>query len=204
MSQEVNISVNESSQEVNVSASENIQEVNITSVESVEYSPSYNNLTDKPTLFSGSYNDLTDKPVRVGFSAKDSNTSMGAATFTDVAFDDVYEDTHSAFDGTVFTVPTGQDGMYEVLGHATFLNIINGNRAIVMVYVNDSATTRYMLGRGAIGATTLGGYGGGVRIPLNAGDNIRMKVYCGNATQLSKSYPEEDGYTTFSAYKMYP
>ena len=49
MSQEVNISVNESSQEVNVSASENIQEVNITSVESVEYSPSYNNLTDKPT-----------------------------------------------------------------------------------------------------------------------------------------------------------
>ena len=165
---------------------------------------------DIPTPADGDmlrYNGTTEKyeaVKRVGFSARNSTTSMNAATFTDMVFQIEDEDTHDSFDGTVFTVPENQGGMYEVFGHITFDTINDGNIGIVAIYVNDSASTRYLLGRGANGATTLGGYGAAVRINLNAGDNLRIKAYCQNATNARGTGEVEYGYCTFSAYKMIP
>ena len=56
-----------------------------------DFSGSYNDLTDKPTLFSGSYNDLTDKPTipsKTSDLANDSNFATSAYVDTKLSISD--------------------------------------------------------------------------------------------------------------------
>lgn len=140
-------------------------------------------------------------PARVGFAAKNSSTAMSSSSFTDAVFQVEIEDTNSAWDGTTFTVPAGEGGMYEIFGHATFAVVNNGNVAIVGVRVNNSLQDGGLLGRGVGVNGSLGGYGGSLRLNLNAGDEVNMVVYCGNATNLFNTGGQL-GYSTFSIYKM--
>ena len=179
------------------------------------FSGDYDDLENQPDLFSGSYKDLTDKPTipalpsRIGFSARKSSTSMLAKDYTKVEFDIEVEDTCDCWDGGTFTAPS--DGMYEVLGHATFTKINAGNIAIVGVSVNSTNDTHDalalgledggLLGRGTSATSTLGGYGGAMNLLLNEGDTVKLVVYCENATTLFASSSAYEGYTTFSIYK---
>lgn len=139
-------------------------------------------------------------PARVGFAARSSNTNVPATTFTRVVFGNEIEDTNSAWDGSVFTVPVGEGGMYEIFGHATFTSVTDGNIAVVGVEINGSLSNGGLLGRGTSGGTGLNGYGGALRLNLSAGDEVEMIVYCQNGTSLYNT--SQLGYCTFSAYKM--
>ena len=58
-----------------VSADDNGKSVSVVNGEWVVKKPSYNDLSDKPTLFSGSYNDLSDKPM-LDTQMSDTSTNM--------------------------------------------------------------------------------------------------------------------------------
>ena len=58
-----------------VSADDNGKSVSVVDGEWVVKKPSYNDLSDKPTLFSGSYNDLSDKPM-LDTQMSDTSTNM--------------------------------------------------------------------------------------------------------------------------------
>lgn len=133
---------------------------------------------------------------KVGFAASNSTTTIPANQFTRIILSNEIEDTDSAWNGSVFTVPTGQGGIYEIFGHATFASVNNGNRGIVGIEVNGSLTA--LLGRGVSGGTNVNGYGGAVRLNLSAGDQLEMVCWCDNATSMTGN----TGYITFSAYKM--
>ena len=172
MSQEVNISVNESSQEVNVSASENIQEVNITSVESVEYSPSYNNLQDLPTLFSGDYDDLTDKPVFVGMLATNSSSAIAGGGI--LTFKNTQLDSNSAFDGTKWTCPVGKAGWYRI-GATVTVNLNNAKLLLGNIQING--TNVFQFGRESAGVGGQSTVSGDSLLYLNEGDEVQVYAY---------------------------
>lgn len=58
-----------------VSADDNGKSVSVVDGEWIVKKPSYNDLSDKPTLFSGSYNDLSDKPM-LDTQMSDTSTNM--------------------------------------------------------------------------------------------------------------------------------
>jgi len=135
---------------------------------------------------------------RVGFSAKQSSTSV-TSSFTTIQFATELEDTHNAFDGTLFTVPTGKGGMYSISGVLCFSSVTDGNIYIVGIGINSSSAITYILGRGTSGGTNLAGVGGNVQVPMNEGDVLRLFGYTGNETTC---YSSNSGYCSFSAYRM--
>ena len=145
----------------------------------------------------GRIEDLESLVGRVGFSAVNSNTSMSAGVFTTAVFATEIEDTHSSFDGSVFTVPTGGAGMYLIAGAYAFSSVADTKLYIVGIALNGTTIT-HLLGRGAAPATIIAGCGGSLRIKLNAGDTIRMLVYSGTATT---GYNTTPAYCHFSAYR---
>lgn len=137
-----------------------------------------------------------DNRDRVGFSAKDSTSTTGV--WSVVSFTNTLEDTHNAFNGTTFTVPI--TGIYGISGVFTFANVLNGNRYIVGIEINDERkNVSYILGRGTAGSSTLQGVGGHIQIPLNQGDTVKMVTYCDNPTEGF----DQAGYQSFSVYKIH-
>ncbi len=151
-------------------------------------------------LFTDTVMDITKS--RLGFAARKSNTSIPANIFTTVSFSIVDDDTHNLWDGTTFTVPANMQGMYEVFGHFTFDNVEVGKKAIVGINVNGNLRYGGLLGRGVSGGSDLTGYGGALRLKLNAGDKLTMTVYAGNSTTGHLAATTTESYSTFSAYKM--
>jgi hypothetical protein len=162
-------------------------------VEDDAYAPDWSSNNTVPTK-----NSIFDAIRRVGFSAKKSSTAISSNTWTTAAFQVEIEDTDNAFNGSVFTVPAGQGGMYDVGGVFVFDSINDGSIFIVGVAVNGTTVTD-IIGRGTSGGNAFGGAGGGVKLLLSAGDTIRLLVYCANACNGATV---TDGYCSFSAYKM--
>ena len=133
----------------------------------------------------------------MGFAAISSSTAITLATWTTAVFNSEVEDTADAFNGYEFTAP--ESGLYEILGVFAFTSVADGSKYVVAIGVNGTAAT-HLIGRGVSGGAALCGAGGGLRITLNAGDKIRMLVYCDNTTT---AYNVAPGYCSFSAYKMH-
>lgn len=125
-------------------------------------------------------------PFSCGFAARTSTQALSAATYTAITFTTELIDTHDAWDGTTFTVPDGQAGVYLFTGHATFAAVKDREITIVGVAIGASLSMPMLLGRGAgsTASTSLMGNGGAAVEYLNAGDTVRMAAYCHNATSL--------------------
>lgn len=154
----------------------------------------------QPVISKTVKNEPISLPNSVGFAAKNSSISVGSS-LSDITFQTVIEDTDQAWNGTIFTVPEGKGGIYEVFGHATFSSINSGNVAIVGVEVNGSLQNGGLLGRGVGVNGSLGGYGGAIRLRLNEGDTLNMVAYCANPTTLYNAGGQK-GYCSFSAFKL--
>jgi len=135
----------------------------------------------------------------IGFVAKNSNTVVNAAVFTRISFSITDYQNSNDWNGTTYTVP--EDGIYFVSGHATFQSVTDTKNSIVAIYLNNSLSNGGLLGRSRSGGTGLTGHGGSIRFVCNAGDTIDMYVFCENATSMYQGI-YEDGYNTFSIFKM--
>jgi len=136
---------------------------------------------------------------RCGFSAFTSNTAIPAVTWTTAVFSTEQDDTHNAFNGSVFTVPTGKGGLYQINAVYAFLSVSDGSMYIVALDLNNTGSATHLIGRGISGGTNVCGAGGSLVLNLSAGATIRLKVYCSNATVGIGSIP---GYCSFSATKL--
>lgn len=135
--------------------------------------------------------------ARVGFAAKSSSSSVAASSWSIATFSNEIEDTHAAFDGTVYTIP--ETGMYEVSVTLVFNSVAGGNLYIIAFSKNETGGANpYIINRGIAGGTGVCGGGGSFKERFTAGDKIRAIGYCQNATSFNSLI----NYNSFSVYKV--
>lgn len=112
----------------------------------------------------------------IGFSAYEdgSNQSISMATVTDITWNKEEFDSNSAFDGTVFTVPTGGGGRYLVSYKFATSGVSYGGSEYVELVVNSgSGFTRrdvVIFGSGLQ-------YTAVTSLQLAAGDTMKLRVF---------------------------
>ena len=135
-------------------------------------------------------------PEFVGWSVKrTSNQSISNGTQTQVQWDSEIFDTHNAFAGNAFTVPSGQDGYYNV---GFFINWQGSWSAQVIQYirVNSSPVATFMEQK----TGNEMGEGGSQLIAVNAGQTIDIAVYQTGGTQ--NIYGTDSLSTRFWGYRV--
>jgi len=128
--------------------------------------------------------DLADRinPV-CGCMANTSTTVLPAGgTSTSIVYSNEVDDTHDAFDGTTFTVPAGQAGLYEITAVVS-ANSNDGVKFIVWAYLNGSAYA--LLGRGLAGSANICGFGGSCKVFLAEGDQVKINAQLYNAANTT-------------------
>ena len=112
-------------------------------------------------------------PEFVGWSVKrTSNQSIGNGAQTQVQWESEVFDTHNAFAGNAFTVPSGQDGYYNV---GFFINWQGSWSAQVIQYirVNSGVVATFMEQK----TGNEMGEGGSQLIQVSAGQTVDIAVY---------------------------
>jgi len=124
-----------------------------------------------------------------------SNQSISNGTQTQVQWDTEIFDTQNAFASNAFTVPTGQDGYYNV---GFFINWQGSWSAQVIQYirVNSSPVATFMEQK----TGNEMGEGGSQLIAVNAGQTIDIAVYQTGGTQ--NIYGSDSLSTRFWGYRV--
>ena len=114
-----------------------------------------------------------------------------------VTFINEIEDTHNSFDGTLFVVPSGQSGLYEI---SSVISAYSNDGVRFIVWANVNGSNRLLLGRGVSGAATICGFGGSAKTFLNEGDLVRISAQLYNTVDTTLT--AGDMYNYFSIYRV--
>ena len=105
------------------------------------------------------------------------NQSIATATNTLVTFDTETIDTDSAFASNVFTVPSGEDGMYFISFRGSMQGIDAGEFIQLRIYLNGSASAFFESRMTAYTTDVEFKFSSSGALNLSAGDTISYAVY---------------------------
>ena len=132
--------------------------------------------------------------------ARTSSTSLSSNNWIQIGFLVEEYDSNGAWNGAVYTVP--EDGIYEVNGVGTVSGINDGINNIFMVWKNGSRAEGGILGRSMTGGSGLAGHGASIRLVCQAGDTLEMRGFTTQAGVIMANGTDQEGYSTFSAFKL--